>query len=283
MLSVLRPTSRWRLACSSSALPSITGGATGAAAVARVPRGRLDLKFAVLLLRSSYETVDELDFVAMDRFQVTAWKRRAAEQEGYKQLLAPLTFLQGDLSDPFYFDFMTFVQLLVVGELMRSGEQVFVEATGADGEQRTVRRDQRLADNSLLPAEYGRRVGELIFSRLRDGFEEEVFGAPPACAVLRDWACTVDGVRGLLHVFESRGFAFSARLVDADEGARRLHIKVDGAATLFATAELAARKSSPPPALLEYTLQAFMRACGWTEARMSTRSSRSSLDIEVQL
>lgn len=33
-------------------------------------RKRLDLKFAVLLMRSSYEAVDELDFVPMDRFQV---------------------------------------------------------------------------------------------------------------------------------------------------------------------------------------------------------------------
>lgn len=33
-------------------------------------RKRLDLKFAVLLMRSSYEAADELDFVAMDKFQV---------------------------------------------------------------------------------------------------------------------------------------------------------------------------------------------------------------------
>jgi hypothetical protein len=33
-------------------------------------RKRLDLKFAVLLMRSSYEAADELDFVAMNKFQV---------------------------------------------------------------------------------------------------------------------------------------------------------------------------------------------------------------------
>lgn len=30
----------------------------------------LNLKFAVLLMRSAYEAVDALDFIAMDKFQI---------------------------------------------------------------------------------------------------------------------------------------------------------------------------------------------------------------------
>ena len=33
------------------------------------PRKPLDLKFAVLLMRSSYEATDDLDFIPMDQFQ----------------------------------------------------------------------------------------------------------------------------------------------------------------------------------------------------------------------
>lgn len=34
------------------------------------PRKTLDMKFAVLLMRSAYEAVDALDFIPMDKFQV---------------------------------------------------------------------------------------------------------------------------------------------------------------------------------------------------------------------
>lgn len=34
------------------------------------PRKMLNLKFAVLLMRSAYEAVDALDFIAMDKFQI---------------------------------------------------------------------------------------------------------------------------------------------------------------------------------------------------------------------
>ena len=60
--------------------PTVTGGASGAASVVRFPRSRVATPFAVLLLRSSYETTDELDFVPMDKFQSIWWNRRAAEQ-----------------------------------------------------------------------------------------------------------------------------------------------------------------------------------------------------------
>ncbi len=265
-----------------SALPDVKGGASGASAVVRFPRSRLDIKLAVLLLRSSYETVDELDFIPMDRFQQVFWKRRAAEQEAYLALLSPLRVQQGDLTDALYFDFLCFVQLLVIGEQMKVGEQVFQEATGAEGDVQTVRRDARLADNAALPEEYARRVGDKVFTRLRDGFEEESFGGPKACAAA-DVTCAADGVASLLRCFESRGFAFSARVTDVDEAARRLRVHVEGGATLFATAELAARRSSPPPAFLEYTLHAFLRASGWPEAAIATRASRTGLDIDVSL
>jgi hypothetical protein len=38
-------------------------------------------RFAVLLMRSAYDSVDELDFVAMNKFQKDFWKLRQSEQE----------------------------------------------------------------------------------------------------------------------------------------------------------------------------------------------------------
>ena len=248
----------------------------------RFPRSRVATPFAVLLLRSSYETTDELDFVPMDKFQSIWWNRRGEEQERYTSLIVPLRATQGDVGDPLYFDFLCFVQLLVVGELMKRGKQVFTELTGAEGEARVVRRSQELGDNALLPDAYGRLVGDKIFTRLRDGFEEfPSFGGPQACTA-RDFGCLADGVKAICGCFESNGFAFSLRLVAADEAAKQLHIHAEGGATLFAMAELANRRAAPLPTFLEYALLAFMRASG-VQAAASTRLSRTGFDVELRL
>lgn len=47
----------------------------------KFPRRALDSRFAVLLMRSSYEAVDDLDYIPMDRFQKLFWRFRASEQE----------------------------------------------------------------------------------------------------------------------------------------------------------------------------------------------------------
>lgn len=50
---------------------------------------------------------------------------------------------------------------------------------GSDGESRTVRRDERLKDNATLPAAFINKAGDLLYEKLVDGFENEVFDAPP--------------------------------------------------------------------------------------------------------
>ena len=181
-----------------------------------------------------------------------------------------------------YFDFMVFIQLLSIGELMRSGENVFEEATGAEGTRTIVRRDARLADNALLPEAYALRMGDSLFASLRDGFEEEQFGGPSACPMPADFACALEGVRKLLSIFVSRGFAFSGAVMEVDEAALRFRTRLEGPATLYATAELAQRRSSPPPAFAEYAISGFLRASGWTPT-VRTRASRSALDTEWEL
>lgn len=36
-------------------------------------RKQLNLNFAILLMRSTYEAVDALDFIPMDKFQIKFW------------------------------------------------------------------------------------------------------------------------------------------------------------------------------------------------------------------
>lgn len=64
------------------------------------PRKMLNLKFAVLLMRSAYEAVDALDFIPMDKFQIKFWKLRQSEVEPYTLQCRPLRVKYGDLTDP---------------------------------------------------------------------------------------------------------------------------------------------------------------------------------------
>lgn len=94
----------------------------------RFPRKPLQLNFAVLLMRSSYDAVDALDFIPMERFEVSSarrqgpqarahqsspigalgrppkqanfWKLRQSELDPYNNQYAPLKFRAGDLTDP---------------------------------------------------------------------------------------------------------------------------------------------------------------------------------------
>jgi hypothetical protein len=301
-----------QLLCVASALPTPRPGfaAFMQPEVVRVPRARVNLKLAVLCLRSSYEAADELDFVAMDTFQVKFWKRRAAEQEAYLQLLAPVRVTQGDLEDPAYLDYVrarfmllacaltpsalrttllqvSFAQLLTIGQLMRPGtaQQVFQEATGAEGTVRTVVRDPALRDDALLPEAYARLVGDKLFTGLRDGFEEEVFGGPAACAASTPdrFACAVDGVRALLAVFVARGYAFSGEVLDVDAATRRFRVRMGGTATLWAMQSLAARASTPSCDFVGYAVAAFLRASGWADAAYSSQASSTALEQEWTL
>eukprot|EP00878_Enallax_costatus_P028133 GHUV01030348.1.p1 GENE.GHUV01030348.1~~GHUV01030348.1.p1 ORF type:complete len:242 (+),score=21.70 GHUV01030348.1:596-1321(+) len=64
----------------------------------RFPRKPLDQRFAVLLMRSSYDAVDQLDFIPRQSFEANFWKLRQSELEGYNYLYDPLKMRQGDLT-----------------------------------------------------------------------------------------------------------------------------------------------------------------------------------------
>ena len=72
----------------------------------KILRRRLSQDFAVLLMRSSYNALDELDCVGMDQFQRDFFLVRSSEYETYTKALGDGLVKQGDLTDPYYFDFI---------------------------------------------------------------------------------------------------------------------------------------------------------------------------------
>jgi hypothetical protein len=144
----------------------------------KVLRARLDEDFAVLLMRSSYNALDQLDCVAMDQFQRDFFITRQAEYGPYIESLGPGLVQQGDLRDPYYFDFISFAQFLTINREFIDAPSVFEESQPVDvGENEpqkfvkvVVRRDPSLI-NDRLAEEHGRIVGDAILNRL-----DEVFG-----------------------------------------------------------------------------------------------------------
>lgn len=218
----------------------------------------------------------------------------------------PLKFRQGDLTDPLYFDFISFSQYLAVNKEIRQGKQVrprrvhfalggwagggrggdgeslgreaavlrqvFEEKIGAEGEVRTVRRDQAISDNAVLPAAMATLIGDKararseriptprrtraagecdkslpnrgpqVYTGLVEGFQEEVFGAPGPCpAGPLDADCVLQGVRGVAEAMQRAGFCIKAEVARLTEegggsGELRFTVRAVGPATLWVSA-----------------------------------------------
>jgi hypothetical protein len=143
-------------------------------------RRKLSQDFAVLLMRSSYNALDELDCVAMDQFQRDFFLIRSSEYQDYTKNLGDGLVQQGDLTDPYYFDFISFAQYRTINrELMQDPPFVFQEMQPAKEQTENgttnfipvvVRRDPSLTNAMLIPT-HTAKVGSAILDRL-----EEIFG-----------------------------------------------------------------------------------------------------------
>jgi len=142
--------------------------------ITRFPPRRMEQEFAVLLMRSSYNATDEMDFVPMDEFQKDQFLKRQAEWEGYKDrvALADLPMIQGDLPNPLYLDFMSYIQYHTIEKKMRPGtaRQKFFEKNGAEGTVSVVQRPPSLEDDRVLPREFLERVGDRLLRWMVDKY-----------------------------------------------------------------------------------------------------------------
>ncbi|KAG2489679.1 hypothetical protein HYH03_011788 [Edaphochlamys debaryana] len=227
------------------------------------PRRPLNSPFAVLLMRSAYETVDELDFIPMNDFQKKFWKLRASEQEAYKLQYEPLVPRIGDISDALYFDFISFSQFSTIAREIPNGQQVFREYCEEcpDG-WRVVRRDASISDNALLPALFFAKTGDRIFTGLRDGFRGNQFGGPPAAPPGAPLSEVVAGVRKLMDVMVENGYALKAEVADVDEASRSFVVRLLGPANLWGETSLNFRRSPVVNCYDVMAVDAYLRASG---------------------
>jgi hypothetical protein len=103
----------------------------------RVPRKRMELQFAVQLMRCSYNAMDSLDFTPTDLFQRNQFLFRQSEWELYRKDHSNV--MQGDLASPDYFDFISFVQFNTLDFCMNeASNEPFIEVVGADAVSQKV-------------------------------------------------------------------------------------------------------------------------------------------------
>eukprot|EP00956_Cyclotella_meneghiniana_P018317 scaffold30440_cov52-Cyclotella_meneghiniana.AAC.3 len=180
----------------------------------KVLRTRLNLDFAVLLMRSSYNAVDSIDIVPMQQFQ----KVRQAEYQYYANSLGPGAMQQGDLADPNYFDFISFAQYATINRELNDPAVIFEEQQPVDvGEGQpqqfdtvVVKRDS-LVSKSQLAQRHTDIVGNAILNKLIEKFGDTPSAIPKIEVNSRpDAATLLASVKQMVNLFVVNGFAFNA-------------------------------------------------------------------------
>jgi hypothetical protein len=153
----------------------------------KVLRRKLSQDFAVLLMRTSYSVLDELDCVAMDQFQRDFFLIRSSEYQDYTEALGAGMVQQGDLTDPYYFDFISFAQYRTINrELTQNPPVVFQEMQPVDQKGEggktdfapvVVKRDPELT-NALLVPMHSSKVGAAVLDKLEETFRETDLSLP---------------------------------------------------------------------------------------------------------
>ncbi|CEM07055.1 unnamed protein product [Vitrella brassicaformis CCMP3155] len=249
----------------------------------KIPRTRINQDFAVQMMRQSYNVADELDFVPMNDFQKDFFLYRQNEWERYRERLKPMPITQGDLADANYFDFISFAQYLTLYTEMCSGQQLFVEKTGATGEEQLVRRPAFLADNSLLPSEHSRRVGDRLLDFLIDRFNTDESGK--TCCIIRAAArpspsFVVSNVQQIANLMTILGYAEKgeAKLTgERDDGKFSFEMMLVLPATLWGQQVLSIRGAGLPNDYEAKIAMAYTRRCGYRATYRTSFEGGSSV------
>ncbi|KAA8499286.1 hypothetical protein FVE85_6871 [Porphyridium purpureum] len=247
-------------------------------------RAPLDLAFAVLLARSTYNAMDELDFMPTDRFQREFFLLRADEYEKY--IKHTRVARQGDLTDPAYFDFISYAAFRTVSqEMFGRPQKVFEEQFDAQGSKRLVLRDPNISDASL-PSRFRQLVGDKVLLGVREQMQLPQFEGTqgPSPSALNSSSPSADLVGGILQTMKSKGFAL---VIDSEVSIGKVETagSRNGPASMSVAWELAAPATLWGEAYLRrrralvndfdaMMIEAMFRQCGWRLAEGSYQNTR---------
>jgi hypothetical protein len=221
----------------------------------KILRSKLEIDFAVLLMRASYNALDQIDCVAMEQFQRDFFLIRQAEYQPYIELLGPGVVQQGMLVDPYYFDFISFAQYATISrEIHVDPASVFEEQqpeeVGEDQPQKfvpvVIKRDPDIT-NDMLATRHSQLVGKAIIDKLDETFGSTASGIPKIPQGALNAEALLASIGQLTKLFLVNGFAFDGNvsIVKDDSSGTELCISLINPATLWSGKALQRRKADP--------------------------------------
>jgi len=182
----------------------------------KVLRTRMNLDFAVLLMRSSYNAVDAIDIVPMDQFQRDFFLIRQAEYQYYANALGPGAMQQGDLADPNYFDFISFAQYSTISREINNSYVFFEEQQPVEvgeGEPQQFVKVVVKRDPSLTISDLARKHTEIVGNAILDKLNEKFGDTPSAIPKIEagsrpDPNALLASIKQMVNLFIISGFAF---------------------------------------------------------------------------
>lgn len=230
-------------------------------------RQKLNIDFAIMIMRSGYAVADDLDFMPMNEFQKRFYLLREREFEDYSAsaMRTSASAIRNfqmtlDLSDPAYFDFVSFCQYATIAEGIRDGRTVFEELIDVNGTTRIVRRDSSLpTSNEALPNVLSERVGNSILAWIDERFPEMLPVAPQVSDI--NSPALLDGVRQVAMVFQNEGFmqSFSITALDGGGGFQWTLL---APCNLWSGQVLRLRGDRPTNDVEAKAMNAYLRRCG---------------------
>lgn len=255
-------------------------------------RRKLSQDFAVLLMRSSYDALDQLDCVAMDQFQRDFFLIRRSEYEPYIKALGPGLVQQGDLTDPYYFDFISLAQYETINrEISQNPPLVFEEQRPIDqGEDRpqkfvpvVIKRDPSLTNDRLAPV-HNKMVGRAILDRL-----EEIFGDTKSAIPKIEPGSRPDGeiilatVRQLVNIFLINGYAMGGSVSMSKENGTKIVISLNSPATLWGGKILQSERAKLNNNFLLKAAMELVNRAGYYSASSSIKYDGTSEEITITI
>lgn len=234
-------------------------------------RPTLDQEFAVLLMRAGYNVVDDLNFVAMDEFQARFFDIRSREWEKFIQ--TNLGMRQGIITDPRYFDFISYAQMLTIQSFIREPRTLFEEKFGdEDGNwgKRIVRRDLDLLETpqDILYA-WRRGVGDRIYKKMLNT------ARCPQPIESADAEALTRGISDIYSSLRTAGFCLQIKISQEGSSIDRVRVEIIAPCILWGSQALKRRKSIPNDYDC-FVVQAFCEA-GGAKASYSTMFSENSI------
>lgn len=270
----------------------------------RILRRKLSQDFAVLLMRSSYNALDEMDCVAMEQFQRDFFLIRVSEYETYTKNLGAGMVTQGDLTDPYYFDFISFAQYKTINrEVTQDPPYVFeeqqmvvqTEGGSSSSDEPTsntparfvpvvVQRDPNLTNKMLVPT-HDKKVGAKILDKLQEIFADTDSRIPTSYNNNEPGhsATLLAGIRQIVNIFLLSGYAFKGNtdVATTTAGTTTYVVTLSASATLWSGKVLQQEGDPLNNNFLLKTLTEYIRRCGYSYENIKSSIKYEGTNEEV--